>query len=136
MAGCLYHSFIIALFNWSKLLLLTITWLILSDTLRVCLSYRRIWISLKIFLQCFFRFWNMSVTVPWPFSTIRSKALLHSWPFIDPDRSWPFLTVSDRYCPFMNVPDRSPFMTFSERFLSFLSVLCAFSIVLLALSIV
>ena len=41
-----------------------------------------------------FCFWNVNVTVPWTFSTIRSKALLHSDSNV-PRRSWPF-TVLDR----------------------------------------
>jgi hypothetical protein len=57
---------------------------------------------------------DRTVNVPWPFSTIRSKALLRSdsnvsrrsWPFTFPDRSL-FLTIPDR---FMSVFDR--FMTF------------------------
>jgi len=75
-----------------------------------------------MYLQCFFRFWNVDVNVPWTFSTIRSKELLRydsnvskrSWPFNVPDRS-PFLTVTitvpdryhDRSLPFLSVLDRS-----------------------------
>ncbi len=53
-------------------------------------------------VQCFFRFWNVNVNVPWTFSTIRSKALLRYDSNV-PKRSWPF-----------NVPDRSPFLTVTK----------------------
>ncbi len=73
------------------------------------------------YLQCFFRFWRVSVTVPWPFSTFRSKALLRSDSIV-PRRSWPY-----------TVPDRSLFLTVPDRFWAFPSVffrLWAFTIVL------
>ena len=127
-----------------KLLLLTITWLILSDTLRVCLSYRRIWIShFYIWIRYFYGVSFVFGTWAWPYH-YRFRLLVPKR-YCIPDRSsiltvharsWPLLSVHERSYPFLTVPDRSPFMTFSERFLSFLSVLCAFSIVLLALSIV
>ena len=88
-----------------------------------------------VFLSFLTRERDRTVNVPWPFSTIRSKALLRSdsivprcsWPFTVPGRS-PFLTVqrSDRSTflsvpersPFLSVPERSPFLSVFDRFIT------------------
>ncbi len=66
---------------------------------------------------------DRTVTVQWPFSTIRS------WSFTVPTRS--FLGVLDRSWPFLTVPDRSwPFPSVFYRLWAFTIVLWAFIIVL------
>ena len=63
-----------------------------------------------VFLWFWERERDRTISIPWPFSTIRSKALLRSapivprcswplrsWPFTVPDRSWPFPSVFYRF---------------------------------------
>jgi hypothetical protein len=76
-----------------------------------------------VFLSILTRDRDRTVTVQWPFSTIRS------WPFTIPTRS--FLGVLDRSWPFLSVPERFlSFKSFYDRLWALSIVLWAFSIVL------